>query len=315
MNFRIYILALFSCIWLGSCTTLINDIDADKLPKIESKLVVECYISPQADEIKVRVTESQPLFGPSDYQATTISNATVVLSGESGQITLPFSDSTKSYVIKAIRFKIEAGKKYTLRVNDDRRSVKASCTVPASAPRLKDFLLEPRNGSNYPGDSSVFVKASWEDIKGEPNYYVLRGYSTVEQGYVGHDPVMGGSVIERRPVKTIFNFSYEDFLYTDTNIDGITFNSPLFMVSLYYRNLPYTDNSGTVHVVPSNPVLKEVYFEVLNMDENYYKICKSLNAHSGSDNPFVEPALVYSNVEGGLGCFGAYNAGSLKVNP
>jgi len=32
-----------------------------------------------------------------------------------------------------------------------------------------------------------------------------------------------------------------------------------------------------------------------------------------SDNPFVEPALIYTNLEGGLGCFGAYNAGSLLL--
>ena len=315
MNFKLYILIFLYCTSLSGCTTLINDLDEDKLPKIESKLAVECYISPQSEEIKVKVTESQPLFGPSNYEPTYIRNATVILSGESGQVAIPYSDSSQSYIIKAGQFKIEAGKTYTLIVNDEKRSVKASCTVPLNIPKLKDFVIEPRMGGYYPGDSSVAVKMSWEDIKGETNYYVLRGYNMVEQNYINYNSSGGVVSVMRQSGKNVFNFSYENFLYTDTNIDGITFNSPVFTISLYNRQTTYTDAGGKLHVVSSDPVLKEVYFEVLNMDENYFKLCKSLKDQIDNDNPFVEPALIYTNVEGGLGCFGAFNAGSLKVNP
>jgi hypothetical protein len=33
------------------------------------------------------------------------------------------------------------------------------------------------------------------------------------------------------------------------------------------------------------------------------------------DNPFSEPTVVYTNIEGGLGCFGAYNLGKLPYQP
>jgi len=313
MNHKIYILMLFCCVLLCSCESMINDLDEDKLPKIESKLAVECYISPQSNEIKVMVTETQPLFGPANYEPTYIKNANVTISSEAGQITIPYKDSTNNYVIKASQLKIEPGKKYSLVVSDGKRTVRATCTVPATAATVKNYAIQPVTGSRYPGDSSVTVKMSWEDIKGVPNNYVLRGYSEIELKNLSYNPSGGiGSVVTERR-KSVFNSNYEDFLYTDTNIDGVTFNSPVFNVSLYKYTINYIDKNGVKQSIPTEPALKEVYFEILNMDENYYKFCKTIKANGNSDNPFVEPALVYTNIEGGLGCFGAYNAGSLLI--
>ena len=181
MKHTIYTLMLFCCVLLCSCESMINDLDQDKLPKIESKLVVECYISPQSGEIKVIVTEPQALFGPAHYDPVYIKNATVILSSEAGQITIPYKDSLSNYVINASQFKIEAGKKYSLVVSDGKRTVTASCIVPARAATVKNYAVLPVTGSRYPGDSTVTVKMSWEDIKGERNYYVLRGYAEIEQ--------------------------------------------------------------------------------------------------------------------------------------
>ena len=299
---------------MAGCESMISDLDEDKLPKIESRLAVECYLSPQSGEIKVRVTESQPLFGPSTYQPTYIKNAIVILSGDAGQITIPYKDSTNSYVIKASQFKIEPGKKYNLSVSDGVRSVKASCTVPANAATVKNYSIEPvTTGPRYPGDSTVLVKMAWEDIKGEPNYYLLRGYNVIEKKTYAYNPSGGGGNVVSQRDKNMFNFSYEDFLYVDTNIDGITFNSPVYNISLYNFMVNYLDKDGKQHTIASNPALKEIYFEILNMDENYYKFCKTLKDNGNSGNPFVEPALIYTNVVGGLGCFGAYNVGSLLI--
>jgi len=305
---------MLSCFaFLSSCESMLNDLDQDKLPKIESKLAVESYISPQSGEIKVMVTESQPLFGPAEYEPKYIKNAVVIISGEAGQVTIPFKDSLNSYVIKASQFKIEAGKRYSLTVSDGKRTVKASCTVPARAVTIKNFSITPVTGSRYPGDSFVTVKMSWDDIKGEVNYYALRGYSEIEQKSFSFNSSGGEVRVVTQRIKNVFNFSYENFLYTDTNIDGITFNSPVFNVSLYKYNMNYIDKNGVKQTVSSDPVLKEVYFEVLNMDENYYKFSKTIKDNDNNDNPFVEPALIYTNIEGGLGCFGAYNAGVLLM--
>jgi len=292
---------------------MISDLGEDKLPKIESKLVVECYISPQSNEIKVMVTEPQRLFGPANFDPIYIKNASVIISGETGQITIPYKDSLSYYVIKASEFKIEAGKKYSLMVSEGKRTVRASCMVPDSAAVVKNYTIQPMTEPRYPGDSSVNVKMSWEDIKGEPNYYALRGYTEIEQKDLTFNSIEGDVKITNQRTKRVFNSNYEDFLYTDTNIDGVTFNSPVYNVSLYKHNINYIDKDGKKQTMSTDPILKEVYFEILNMDENYYKFCKTIKDNGNSDNPFVEPALVYTNIIGGLGCFGAYNVGSLLI--
>jgi len=313
MNSKIYFLMLFCFVLLSSCESMLSDLDEDKLPKIDSKLVVECYISPQSDEIKVIVTEPQRLFGPANFEPIYIKNASVIISGEAGQITIPYKDSLNNYVIKASEFKIEAGKKYSLLVSDGKRTVKASCRVPGSAAVVKNYTIQPMKEPRYPGDSSVNVKMSWEDIKGEPNYYALRGYAEIEQKDLAFTSAVEEVKITAHRTKRVFNFDYEDFLYTDTNIDGVTFNSPVYNVSLYQGSIRYTDKEGKPQTAPTDPILKEVYFEILNMDENYFKFCKTISNNRNSDNPFVEPALIYTNIVGGLGCFGAYNAGSLLI--
>lgn len=47
---------------------------------------------------------------------------------------------------------------------------------------------------------------------------------------------------------------------------------------------------------------------LLHTDEHYFLYHRSVrNASYSQDNPFAEPVLVYTNVEGGLGVFAAYN--------
>jgi len=45
---------------------------------------------------------------------------------------------------------------------------------------------------------------------------------------------------------------------------------------------------------------------LLNVDVHYYKYHKSLSSNN-EDNPFAEPTLIYTNINGGLGVFAAYN--------
>ncbi len=311
-----YLLALTCAAVLSGCETMVGDLDQSKLPKTESKLVVECYLSPQSEEIVVKVTESQKLFGPASYEPTYIKNATVTLSGTAGQIQIPYNDSSFSYRIPAGAFKIEAGKKYDLLVSDVSRTVKATCTVPKNQVTFKSYTVDTvyDNTTPWEQDTSVTFKASWNDIKGEKNAYSLRGYFEIlETNGYSYNSGTGHVILRRRANKRVHN--NENYLLTDTNLDGITFDSPVYDVSVRTRMLGYITQNGQNQYIWSNPKLIKIQFEVLNLDENYHKFSKSIKDGANNDNPFVEPALVYTNIEGGLGCFGAYNAGILTVKP
>jgi len=316
MNKLYHFAAAFFCLaTLSGCETLVNDLDEDKLPKVESKLTVESYISPQSEEITVRVTASQPLFGPSTYEFVNIKNAKVTLSGPGAQIQIPYDDSTGTYTIAAKQFKIEAGRQYTLIVDDGKRVVRSTCTVPLKKVTFKSYSIDTVVGRLYAGDSSARVRISWDDIKGETNYYSIRGYSLSQETYPGYIAETGGSGPVRSNNKRYLEIE-RDYLVNDINLDGITFNAPVFYVQLpRHYSFSYVNQDGKLDTAYSDPVFKEVYFEVLNLDENYYRFYRSVKDNRNDDNPFVEPTLIYTNIEGGLGCFGAYNVESLSIKP
>ncbi len=295
------------------CESMVNDLDEGKLPKTESKLTVESYIAPQAEDIRVKVTKSQPLFGPSTYTPTFVKNATVIISDGTREMRIPYNDSLSMYIAKADLFKIEAGKKYSLVVSDGERTVKASCTVPEQSVAIKTYSIDTVARNRYPGDTVLKIRASWDDVKGKSNYYSTRGYTVIEQTNYGYNPQTGKPEMIQNDNKMKLDYGTDSGLQNDTNLDGITFNSPVYEVQISNYTYSYSDPFGNKFSYNTNPRLKEFRFEILNVDENYYKFARSLRESNDNDNPFVEPALVYSNVEGGLGCFGAYNLSGVTV--
>ncbi len=306
------LICLFS---LASCESMVNDLDPDKLPDVKSKLVVECYISPQSKTIQAIVTESQPLFGVANYQIKVIKDAKVTLSGPSGQVVLPFSDSLSVYVLPASQFNIEAGKTYKITVSDPTRTVTASCTVPARSASLKKYTFDITEGKTYPGDTPTDemvakTKFYWDDIAHEKNYYVVRGHVSVDQNVFRYDYMTKVSEIARLEFKNEFNFA----AITDNNADGLTLNSGTLETNLRNYNSRFTGPDGKPVSYDTDPKIKEIYVEILTVDDHYYKF-KQTVGHNSEDNPFVEPTLVYTNIEGGLGCFAGFNASGTSIKP
>ena len=84
-NIVLAIVILLS-ISLFSCETLVNDVDPDRLPRSDSKLVVHGYLSPQDTVISIAVNVSTQLIGGSlnlgNNTAVSLSDATVTLSNQ-----------------------------------------------------------------------------------------------------------------------------------------------------------------------------------------------------------------------------------------
>jgi hypothetical protein len=54
----------------------------------------------------------------------------------------------------------------------------------------------------------------------------------------------------------------------------------------------------------NNITLKFIELNIMNCEENFYRYHKTTSAYN--DQPFTEPVFVHNNINGGLGCFGAY---------
>ncbi len=311
-----YIVLILFVVGLCACETLVTEIPQSQLPSVSSKLVVNSYISPQSARTIVVVTESIPLYGESTSESKVVTNAVVKLSNGVKEIIMPYDTAGKVYSVSQAQFPIKASQSYTLTVSDGKRSVNARCTVPASIATIQSYVIDTAFVRDFNGrDTAITLKMNWFDIAGEKNFYRVRGFTEVEYSVLQTNA--NQERIERR-VKGRFNFDWDentgrsDF-QNDVNLDSTVFTSPLGKSTLPSSELYYT-NDGPVYAKQKIKLLT-VNMEVLNTDQAYYDYHKSLELSRNSDNPFAEPALVFTNINGGLGCFAAYNSRQIIYKP
>lgn len=304
---------------LASCETLVNDLAEDKLPKSSSKLVVESFISPQSDSIKVTVTESSPLFGPVPVwnEINFIENANVQISNGQTSIEIPFNPNTKRYIISTQKFKIIAGETYFLTVSDGKRAVASQCTVPSKQAKFNYFEIYPQknngfNGTSFDSDSNMVVEAGWKDIAGQANYYSIRGYGEYIVNHGQFVPKTNRFLVVRSNQQSVLyrvKGSRNDLLLSnDINLDGKDLKAPKMKFYIEKnKQMSYLDKNGNPALYNTNPAYVKTHLELLNIDFNYYTYHKTLDNGNNDGNPFMEPTLTFTNIKGGLGCFGAYN--------
>lgn len=312
-----YIIFIFLTLFLVGCESLVTDVDKGDLPQVESKLVVQCFISPQSARINVVVTESIPLFAEPDLKGGVIPNAVVKLSDGTREAVIPFDTANQLYSADKSVLAILPGKTYFLSVVNGIRSVKATCTVPATAVVPTTYKIDTSfSGSISARDTLLTVKYNWNDIAGQTNYYRVRAALDLE--YSVPEEVSAGGEFKERRVRNRFNFNWDDTIgrndfRSDVNLDGTEFSSPIGRVNLP-DPLSYSSNGAVYTSYPKSKIIS-ITMEVYNTDENYFKYHRSVQTRGDSDNPFVEPSLIYTNIEGGLGCFAAYNSGQLVYRP
>ena len=311
-----HLFILLFVLLLSACESLVTDVSPDKLPDIESKLVVQSFISPQNNRITVVVTESIPLFGESSVNMNIIKNASVKISDGTKEVSMTYDSTGSSYSIDRSRMTISAGKTYQLLVSDGTRSVKSSCTVPIGNVVIKTHDIDTVFSSNsYHPDTAITVKMTWEDIKGATNFYRARAFLELEYTILeGTNP----ENYKERRVRNRFNVDWDrdavrnDF-QNDVDRDGEIFNSPIGRFNLpapFVYSLP----DGTLHTLYPRSRIISLTFQVDHTDEDYFKYHRSLQLRN-TDNPFSEPALIYSNITGGLGCYAAYNSTFFVYRP
>lgn len=299
---------------LASCETLVNDIPASRLPKTASKLVVHSFISPQDPVINVVVSESVPVFSGSDAKQGVIKDALVKISDGTNEVVLPFDAANELYRIGQSQFKILASKKYTLSVSYAGRQVAAHCTVPDQTPAIKSYELDTLVTSNpaFGRDTALTLKMHWQDIKADTNYYRVTAAAEIE--YSVPDPK--GT---NKRIRNQFNFLWDPTSgrsewQSDRGLDGSLLSSPTGRALMPGFNSTKPNDGPTKPFYPRSRLIS-ITMLVYNADINYFKYHRSLQQRLDTENPLTEPSQIYSNIEGGLGCFGAYNAGKLVYQP
>lgn len=256
----------------NSCTK-----DADvKLPKVESKLVISSFISPQDTIVKVEVSLSQPLYNNSNSnQYSNVSNAIVQINDGTNTQSLVYNSNEDYYSVSTSLFPIVVGATYSLTVSTpDGKNINAITSIPSLNSTLA-YSYQALNDPNSP--NQYYIDASWNDAPGNEDYYRISYYG--KYYYSGSNDTSYTGIFSE-------NFSDKDH-------DGRAFNQNF---EVYKTNS--ASNSGEMYLIHAT--------------KEYYLFHSKLNA-MGFNNPFSEPVQMYSNINGGYGIFAGFNQYKLQV--
>ncbi|GAB3913208.1 hypothetical protein GCM10028803_57050 [Larkinella knui] len=302
-----------------ACQNLVAEIDPAKLPPIARKLVVNGYLSPQDTVLAVSVSSSQTVLGDIVTDSVnTVRDATVRLASEGKTVTLAFDPQKRVYTTDARNLPVLVGKTYTLQVQvAGYEAVSSSCTIPATVAvsRLALDSSQTYVGPDLPLGWQYNVRAVWQDPAGQTNYYRVAGYGEC----LNWRPRFPEASIDTTGPKVIMRgligFGRQDQYISDQNQDGqlllsVRGDVPLNFDYAYYDSTRQMSYSGSYPF--SRPLTLRV--SVLQTDENYFNYHRARQQQRQSqNNPFAEPVLMPTNIQGGLGCFGAYNRSTMVM--
>jgi hypothetical protein len=276
------------------------------IPEKDPKLVVHALLE-KGDPIVVTVGRSRHILKVPGYQSSgwqdayTVKNAVPIVY-ENGIAIDTLQYDIPTYTYKSPRNKtILDGKVYTIKVTApgfveaEATTVVPSQSVIASVTRVRDAR------TNSSGNTMDEVTIRLDD-PAEKNFYLVQvfsaGYSS-NPGYYIYCINTSDKDVEAigysDPTDPENCFDGDNILMRDDNFNGRQKQLKLFIDSDNLR-----ENLG-----PNGEVYRP-YIKVKRITEDQFKYILSYDAYeSGSDNPFAEPANVFSNVRNGFGIFTA----------
>ena len=312
LSIRPIVCAFFTCLagilLLFSCSSLRNEVDPSLLGIESAKIVVSSFLSPQDTLLAVKLTRSSTVVGDSLSLLQTgnnITDATVTLSDGAKLVVLRYNnrrsprDSVRPYYsASASLLPIIVGHTYTLSIitaNGQRAS--STCTIPAAVPltamKFDSLTEQGRNPARR-----YYVEPRWQDPAGQVNYYQLAGYFRYTT---------------RLNQSGTFPLSFDDDnrgLTSDVGIDGSLM--PLSSIRVYMTSSTLTGNQQTGFYNQYKTAV--VRANLMSVDQSFYRFQEAvIRQRRVRNNPFAEPVLIPSNIQGGLGCFAGYNNSTLTL--
>ncbi len=275
----------FFALLFSSCE---RDADVD-LPETKPKLVLIGFITPQDSFVTVSLKRSKPIFQAYDVNTNdAVTDATVTVFGNNTSVVLPFDATLQVYRISTSQFQILGGNEYRVTVSTPQgESAEATTVVPQNSIDASYALTLTDTFTNLgPGYFwlNTTVQYQFTDNAQETNRYRF---------YIGL-----------------------------VLVDTLTFDTSIARMTSEFFN----DNNGNGQLLSRNVELYWGNFDtnlndsayaydcwVFNVNSDYDNYHKSLYNYSGGEDPFAEPTIIYSNVDGGLGVFAAANGRKIRV--
>ncbi|MCX8492083.1 MAG: DUF4249 domain-containing protein [Cyclobacteriaceae bacterium] len=272
---------IFSIFLIGTIVISCSELSIEETANIPSSTAptIIAFLCPQDTVHTVELSYTWPAIGASRQQewVENVNRSIVTLSIDAKTVVLqPDKIQNHKFTISAKDFKVEEGKTYTLNVTtNDGQKAKATCVIPNykvdfSNVETKLISIDINQNKKY--------AVVWTDIANEINYYSIQVFN---------------KIISRTTVSAGFRES--EFGILDKGYENGRLISKKSFIMAPRKSSPtsYT----------------ETEIEILNTDIHFYRYHQDLESID-TNNPFVEPFNLYSNVKGGFGIFAGYTRAS-----
>jgi hypothetical protein len=295
--FAIILFSLFAC----------EKVVYIKIPQKDPKLVVNAELAKDSLIIlgvgKSRHVLDNVYSSPSYIEEFMVSNATPVIY-ENGIAIDTLVYVASDYQYKSMRNKkILLGNTYSIKVTAPGfKDVTAESIVPTQSVIAEvNRIKNARTNSNGEQVDEITIKLN---DPAEVNFYLIRFYTASYSSYGGSYTIGCVSTTDK-DIETTGDESdptAEDNCYDGGNLlmKDINFNNR-------QKQLKFSIESNQLTEYYNNGRMYRPYVKVYRITEAYFKFLKSRAIYDGAnDNPFAEPANVYTNIKDGYGIFSAY---------
>lgn len=256
-------------------------------PAFVRKPVVVSYISPKDSLVKVQVAYTEPYFGPYEPQTKFEKSARVSLLDltDGDSVVLQWRAQDSVYAVDSFSYKIQNAHRYRLLVvMPNGEQIKSVSTVPP-AMKSNDWKV---NSWSFKGDTNQFGEQVYrwninlENEGAAPGFYYQPMFSFLEGVYF-----------------------YEGRTWADPGFSlQKQGNEPLQFID--------RGTSWSMMGTGGTGMVEDLYLMAWVYDQPYQDYFRSQFSDDG--NPFAEPILLHSNLEGNaLGVFCAYDFAELLI--
>jgi len=295
-----YLLIFIVFFFQGCIKTLNEDLKAK-----ESKLVLNSVISPDST-IKVNLSRTFNIFDDeSADNLPFVNNASVGLY-ENNSFLFSLNFLENGYYEKA-DFYPTKGKEYKVRAEvHSYKNIEAKTTIPSKVEIQKIDTISVSYSDDYGDSRQYYGEITYQDISGEENHYQLKCRVLAPNGNEGEKEWYDQSIWVEESNEVLFDKTYGKLLWTDKYSDGKKIKFRFSFFELYGSSRETKEANDTL----------SFEFSLMSVDKEYYLYLKTMAKYeetSGGSDPFMEPVVIYSNVDEGYGVFGAYQQDTTSV--
>jgi len=251
------------------------------VPENPPMMAAFCFLE-VGEYIDLRLEEVVPVFSRERRDPGPIFGAEIEIIYGSTVLHLVETGQNPGRYIDTSFHQVIAGDKYELRVKKAGfPDLYASCEVPNYEPSAIRHEYTAVPDPSQMSDSIRRIGFYWNDQAGVNNYYRFAGAA-------------------KFPINAEVQVEFAAKNLSDNYKDGKEIFSGLGTFYIYDTGVPISSLNCNL--------------ELMVMDKHAYSYMQSFDAlYWNGDNPFGEPVIAYTNVQGGLGVFGALSRNNFSV--